>query len=88
MKYKKWEIKFFINWWFVKKWEIVWFTSYKKEIRNNHINKKEIKDVNLYFIQTWDFINYISNENIIFNIEEDKLYDTKVECFKLLDKTK
>ena len=84
MKYKKWEIKFFISWWYIKKWEIVWVTTYKREISW----KKEIIDVNLYFIQTWDFIKYIWGEQIIFNIEEEKLFDTKVECFRLLDKTK
>ena len=89
MKYKKWEIKFFTNWWFIKKWEIVWMTTYKKEVSKKDNNwKKEIIDVNLYFVQTWDFMKYIWSEQIIFNIEESKLYDTKVECFKLLDKTK
>lgn len=88
MKYKKWEIKFFINWGFIRKWEIVWMTTYKKEISKKDNNwKKEIIDVNLYFVQTWNLIKYIWSEQIIFQLTEENLFDTKVECFKKLDKT-
>lgn len=89
MKYKKWEIKFFIDWWFIKKWEVVWMTTYKKEVcKKDDKWTKEIIDVNLYFMQTWDFMKYISSERIIFQITEENLLDTKIECYKLLDKTK
>lgn len=89
MKYKKWEIKFFIDWWFIKKWEIVWMTTYKQEVSKKENGwKKEIVDINLYFIQTWDFKKYIWSEQIIFQKTEKDLFDTKIECYKLLDKTK
>lgn len=78
-KYKTWEIKFFIYEWSVRKWEIIGMTTYIKK------QFWEETQMNLYFIQTSNI--KVNSDNIIFQRSEDSIYDTKLECFKKMDKT-
>lgn len=82
-KYKIGEVIFFYNRDWVYTAEIIGQTTLLEKI----FCKKEYKDVNIYWIKSWNKTHWFSWD-CLHQIDEKNLYKTKQECFSWIDKTK